>query len=211
MDERPHYDPTLKALVETEPESWPALLGGPTGPTEVIDADIATVSGAADQVLRVAAQPPYLLHLEFVAGHDTAVLPGKLNFRNALLEDRHGLLVRSAAILLHPEADSPQLTGVYRRGFPGEEPYRMFRYQVLRVWQLQPAPLLTGGLALLALAPISAVTDAELPGIIERMKQRLAGRRARRQADLVWGRRTSCRGCATPGSWRSNGFEEWCP
>jgi hypothetical protein len=64
------YDPTLKALVETEPESWPALLGRPTGPTEVIDADIATVSGAADKVLLVSAGPPYLLHLEFVSGHD---------------------------------------------------------------------------------------------------------------------------------------------
>lgn len=64
------YDPTLKALVETEPESWPRLLGGPTGPTEAIDADIATVSGAADKVLRVSAHTPYLLHLEFVSGHD---------------------------------------------------------------------------------------------------------------------------------------------
>ena len=51
------YDPTLKALVETEPDSWPALLGRPTGPTDVIDADIATVSGAADKVLRVSADP----------------------------------------------------------------------------------------------------------------------------------------------------------
>ena len=54
-------NPTLKALVETEPESWPAFLGRPTGPTTVIDADIATVSGAADKVLRVAAEEPYLL------------------------------------------------------------------------------------------------------------------------------------------------------
>jgi hypothetical protein len=71
------YDPTLKALVETEPEAWPALLGRPIGSTVVIDADIATVSGAADKVLRVAAEPPYLLHLEFVAGHDAAALPPK--------------------------------------------------------------------------------------------------------------------------------------
>ena len=62
----------------------------------------------------------------------------------------------------------------------------MFRYQVVRVWQLPPEPLLTGGLALLPLAPISAVTAAELPGIIERMKQRLRGRGGRQQAELVW-------------------------
>src|SRR5262249_28253931 len=51
------YDPTLKVLVETEPESWPALLGVPTGPTAVIDADLSTVRGAADKVLRVEADP----------------------------------------------------------------------------------------------------------------------------------------------------------
>src|ERR1700693_207916 len=114
------YDPTLKALVETEPDSWPALLGRPTGQTQAIDADIATVSGAADKVLRVAAAVPYLLHLEFVAGHDVAALPRKLLVRNALLEDRHDQRVRSAVVLLHSQADSPQLTGVYERSFPGE-------------------------------------------------------------------------------------------
>ena len=180
------YDPTLKALVEIEPESWPILLGRPAGPTQVIDADIATVSGAADKVLRVSADPPYLLHLEFVAGHDAAALPGKLQVRNGLLDDRHGLPVRSSVVVLQPGADSPQLTGVYERSFPDEEPYLVFRYQVLRVWLLKPEPLLTGGFPLLPLAPISAVTEAQLPGIIQRIERRLTGRRGRRQAPVVW-------------------------
>lgn len=180
------YDPTLKALVETEPESWPVFLGRPAGPTEVIDADIATVSGAADKVLRVAADPPYLLHLEFVAGHDVAALPRKLHVRNALLEDRHELPVCSGVVLLSPETDSPQLTGVYERGFPGEEAYLTFRYQVVRVWQLPPEPLLTGGLPLMPLALIGAVTEAQLPGIIQRMGQRLSSRRGRQRAQVVW-------------------------
>jgi predicted transposase YdaD len=180
------YDPTLKALVETEPEAWPVFLGRPKARTEVIDADIATVSGAADKVLRVSAKLPYLLHLEFVAGHDAATLPRKLHVRNGLLDDRHDLQVRTAVVLLRPEADSPQLTGVYQRGFPGEEAYLTFRYQVVRVWQLELEPLLTGGLALLPLAPISAVTEAQLPGIIQRMEQRLSGRRERKQASAVW-------------------------
>ncbi len=180
------YDPTLKALVETEPESWPAFLGRPTGPTTVIDADIATVSGAADKVLHVAADPPYLLHLEFVAGHDAAVLPRKLLVRNVLLEDRHDLPVRSGAVLLQPEADSPQLTGVYERDFPDEAAYLTFHYQVVRVWQLPSQPLLTGSVALLPLAPISDVTEAALPGIIRQIEQRLRSRRARPQAERVW-------------------------
>jgi predicted transposase YdaD len=106
--------------------------------------------------------------------------------RNALLEDRHDLPVRSSVVLLRPEADSPQLTGRYERGFAGEDAYLAFRYQVLRVWQLPPGPLLMGGLALLPFAPISAVTEAELPGIIKRMERRLSQRHARRQAPLVW-------------------------
>jgi predicted transposase YdaD len=152
----------------------------------VIDADIATVSGAADKVLRVAAELPYLLHLEFISGHDAATLPSTLLVRNSLLRHRHEMRVRSGAILLRPEADSPQLTGVYTDAFPGEEAYLTFRYQVVRVWQLPPEPLLTGGLALLPLAPISAVTEAELPGIIQRMEQRLSSRRGRKQAQVVW-------------------------
>jgi hypothetical protein len=95
--------------------------------------------------------------------------------------------VRSGVLLLRPEADSRQLTGMYRRGFPGEEAYLTFHYQVVRVWQLPPEPLLTGGLGLLPLAPISAVTEPELPGIIQRMERRLSSRRGRRLARAVWG------------------------
>jgi hypothetical protein len=181
------YDPTLKTLVEIEPESWPVLLGYPKAPTEIIDADIATVSGAADKVLRVSGNPPYLLHLEFVSGHDSATLPSTLLLRNSLLGHRRQILVRSGAVLLRPEADSPQLTGMYERRFPDEEPYLTFRYTVVRVWQLSPEPLLKGGLALLPLAPISAVTEADLPGIIKRMEQRLSSRRGHKRAPLVWG------------------------
>ena len=49
------FDPTVKTLVETSPGDWPVLLGLPAAPTEVIDADIATVSGAGDKALRVRA------------------------------------------------------------------------------------------------------------------------------------------------------------
>ncbi len=108
------YDPTLKTLVEIEPQSWPVLLGYAKAPTEVIDADIATISGAADKVLRVSGDPAYLLHLEFVSGHDSATLPSTLLMRHSLLVHRHGLHVRSAAVLLRPQADSPQLTGLYQ-------------------------------------------------------------------------------------------------
>jgi hypothetical protein len=123
------FDPTLKDLVEAGPDDWPVLLGQPPAPTTVIDADIATVSGAGDKALRVAADPPYLVHLEFQTGHDATELPPKLHLRSTLLEYRHRLLVRTAAVLLRPEADSPVLTGLRELGFPGEVAYETFRYR----------------------------------------------------------------------------------
>jgi len=180
------FDPTFKVLVESCPDDWTAFAGQPRAPTEVIDADIATISGAADKVLRVREPSPYLLHLEFVSGHDASRLPGKLQLRNLLLEDRHDLPVRSVAVLLRPEADSPALTGLRIRAFPEEEPYHRFHYRVIRVWQLPAEQLLTGGLGTLPLVPLSAVTETELPGIIERMEERLSGRRLQRRAESIW-------------------------
>jgi hypothetical protein len=183
---RTQFDPTLKALVESAPADWPAFAGLPAGPTDVIDADIATVTGAADKVLRVRAAAPYLMHLEFVSGHDAAALPRKLHVRNVLLVDRHDADVRSVAVLLRPEADSPALTGTYARSFPGEEPYLTFRYRVIRVWQVPASLILAGGVGTLPLAPISDVTEGELPGIIKLMQGRLRGRALRARAASVW-------------------------
>src|SRR5438105_155100 len=109
----------------------PSAVGRPHLPGALRRRRHFSSSRAAAKVLRVAADPPYLLHLEFVTGHDAADLPCKLHVRNGLLEDRHGLLVLSVAVLLRPEADSPQLTGVYERRFPTEPAYLIFRYQVV--------------------------------------------------------------------------------
>jgi hypothetical protein len=137
-------------------------------------------------VLRVHADPPYLLHLEFVSGHDVAVLPRSLHMRNVLLDYRHGLLVHTAVILLRPEADSPTLTGQHVRTFPGQPPYSTFDYQVVRVWRLALKDLLSGDVGLLPLAPISAATEAEVPGRIKQMEERLDRPKARRKAPELW-------------------------
>ena len=46
--------------------------------------------------------------------------------------------------------------------------------------------ILAGGVGTLPLAPISAVTEAQLPGIIEQMKQRLSRRPVRGRAASLW-------------------------
>ena len=48
------------------------------------------------------------------------------------------------------------------------------------------APLLAGGPGTLPLAPIGAVTEADLPGVIERLKEKLAAPRYRKTAGTLW-------------------------
>jgi predicted transposase YdaD len=179
------YDPTLKAMVETEPESWLPVVGRPLAPVTVEDADLATlVSGAVDKVLRVHAEPPYLVHLDFQAGHDSARLPPRLRLYHTVLDYRHDLPVLSVAVLLHPEADSRQLTGRVVRALEGERPHAFLGYKVLRVWRLPVEQLLVGGLGTLPLAPISNARRAELPGVVQRMQRRLRREDRARAADL---------------------------
>jgi len=72
------------------------------------------------------------------------------------------------------------------RGFPGELPHLVFRYQVVRVWQLPVEVLLNGGLGILPLAPLSAVTEIELPSVIARMEQRLRQEATPEEFGTLW-------------------------
>jgi predicted transposase YdaD len=180
------FDATLKSLLEDAPEDWPHLLGIADPHVRVIDADISTISGAADKVLQLRGPPPSILHFEFQSGPDASI-PCSLNVYNSVLEKRHDLPVRSVLVLLSPRADLSVIDGEYRRHLPDAAlPYRVFRYDVVRVWKLPVRPLLAGGLGTLPLAPISAVSAAELPTVLERMKKRLANHPDRGRVGRLW-------------------------
>ncbi len=180
------FDATLKSLLEDAPADWPPLLGIGDAHVRVIDADISTISGSADKVLMLGGPPPSILHIEFQSGPDVSI-PCDVNVYNSVLEKRHGLPVRSVLVLLSPRAELAVLTGEYRRHFPGAPtPYRIFRYEVLRVWNLPVRPLLAGGLGTLPLAPISAVPAAELPTVLGQMKKRLAKNPDRGRVGRLW-------------------------
>ena len=181
------FDPALKVLAEAGPADWLVLAGRPRRPVVTVeDPDVATVlGGAADKVFRVRDTTDYLFHLDFQAGHDSASLPPRLRMYNAVFEYRHGLPVMSVAVILHRGADSPALDGLIKRTLPGEgRPYTFFRYRVIRVWQLPPESLLSGGLGTLPLAPISDVTEGQVPGVIRRMGERLSAEPRRKASDL---------------------------
>jgi predicted transposase YdaD len=181
------FDATMKGLVEYGPDDWAGLAGARGVPVEVTDADVSTVSAASDKVLRVAAAPPWLMDINFQSGPDASVprrvhqsgpdasVPRRVHLYNAILEERHDLLVQSVVVLLCPKANLSTINGTYVRKFKGKKPHLVFRYDVIRVWELAVEGLLKGGLATLPLAPISDVREEDLPGVIGQMKVRLSG------------------------------------
>jgi hypothetical protein len=180
------YDASTKYLVQVRLADWLPLCGhSTTARTEVIDTDLATVTAAADRVLRVHEDPPWLLHLELQSSRDPD-LPANLHLYNALLERHHGPPVRTLVVLLRRSADAPELTGLLQREFPGESPYLIFRYQVVRVWQLPTETFLGGGLGIVPLAPLAAVAEPDLPAVIARMDERIRLEASPEMAGLLW-------------------------
>jgi hypothetical protein len=178
-------DDVLKHLTELSPQDWVVRGGWPAAAATLIDADIGTISGAADKAIRVASTPDWLLAIDFQSGHDSlAKLPDLLLYNSALFK-RHGLPVRTLLVLLHRGADSRKLSGFYERGFPGEPFDAALRYRILRVWEIPAAAWLSGGLGLVPLAPLGSVQKADLPAVVARMKQRF-DREAPSQAKELW-------------------------
>lgn len=178
------FDATTKQLVAIQPEAWLGYLGLSGAPVEVIEADLATVTAEADQVLRVAAPVPYLAHLEFQASYDPAMGRRLLRY-NVLLHYRHGLPVHSVVLLLRPQADGPAMTG--RVGYAaGDDLSLHFRYRVLRVWEKDVGEILSGGRATLPLAPLAAVSADALPGVVREMEARIEREAPPAEAGMLW-------------------------
>jgi hypothetical protein len=178
-------DVSAKELVWDGPAAWVERFGvGPPGPVSVIDSDITTLTASADKVLKVDGPIPYLLNLEPHAYHDKD-LARKLWYRQVALDYRHDLPVLTVLILLRKEADSPGLTGSYERHLPDGSLANRYNYRVVRLWQEDPDPYLTGGVNLVPLAPLTDVTEADVPGLVQRMAERL-NPETKPRADKLW-------------------------
>ena len=94
------FDAILKHLPEDYPQDW-ARFAGIRAPVAVIDADVSTVTAAADKVLWIEQRVPSILHLEFQASQD-AKLGSRVLHYNVLLGVRHSVPVHSLVILLRP-------------------------------------------------------------------------------------------------------------
>ena len=149
-----------------------ALTIGPRGPVTVIDSDITTLTASADKVLRVDGPEPYLVNIEPHSYHDTK-LARTLWYRQVALDYRHNLPVLTVLVLLCKEANSPSLTGTYERQLPDGWQTNRYNYRVVRLWQEDPDPYLTGGVNLVPLAPLTNVAEESLPDLVRRMAERI--------------------------------------
>lgn len=184
-DSKP-YDATTKYLLESDPAGWLEYVGlGRPASASIIDADLATVTSEADKVIRANDPSPWLGHVELQSSRD-AGLPDRLLRYNVLLRARHGLSVQSAVILLRPEADHPELSGINRHHHVSGECYLEFRYHVVRVWEMPVEEVLAGPLATLPLAPMARVGMDQLPQVIRRMEERFQAESSPSDAAIFW-------------------------
>ncbi|MDX1932324.1 MAG: hypothetical protein SFU56_06945 [Capsulimonadales bacterium] len=167
------YDATTKRLMELHPEDWVDFLNLPQGAITLLDADLSTITTAADRILRVDGPLPYIVHNEFESGRHTRNVPFRLLQYNVHAEGKYGLPVVSTVFLLHPGSDHAHITGILRRRGPDGKAYHRFRYGAVRVWQIPAERFLTSGVSLLPFAPIAAVRETDLPDIIRRMETRV--------------------------------------
>ena len=162
-----------RSLLEKYPADWLNQLGLIHGePVRVMNSDLSSVTAEADKVIRVEGAEPWLVHIELQTGYDST-LPRRLLRYNALLNLKHDLPVHTVAILLHPGADGPELTGVLRQQSPDGRCRLEFCYHLVRAWQWEIEAILAGGVGLLPLAPLSARELDDVPIIIERLKERI--------------------------------------
>ena len=172
---RKPFDATTRELIDLGPPEWLDFLGIPfpdPNQVEVIDSNVSTVTAEADKVVRIGGPEPRIVHVEILAGRDLT-LPERAHWYNTLLRRRHRVPIWTAVVLLRPAADGPDLTGTYEESFPGKGRSLWFAHDVIRVWQLPPESLLTAGLPVLPLAPVSGVSAQRLPEVLAAVAQRL--------------------------------------
>ena len=180
------FDASMRFLLATDPASWMAFANlVPDRPASVVDSNLSTVSAEADAAIRIDGPTPWLAHFEFQSGADRALGLRLLRY-NVMLGYRDDLPVKTVAILLRPEANSPTLSGSCRILAPDGSLIHEFHYGVVRVWEKTPEEILSGGLGPLPLAPLTAREERDLPGLIRRMEDRIGREASKAEAGELW-------------------------
>ncbi len=179
------FDTTTKHLLEAHPDDWLKLLGITGLHAEIVDADLSTLSPEADKVLKIAAAPPWLLHIELQASYDPD-LPKRMRFYNELLDYRHDMPVESVVMLLRPQADGSAMAGELSRTGRAGRMSKYFAYEIVRLWEVPAEQILSGGIGVLPLAPLAQFAPGTESAIIHRMQERINVEATPGEAATLW-------------------------
>jgi predicted transposase YdaD len=170
------------------PPDWAGYLCKPSavyGGVTAIDSNLSTVTAEADKVLWIDAPEPWIEHAELQAGRDLRLVD-RSHLYNTLLGYQFRVPIRTTVILLRPEADGPELTGLREQRHRDGDVYDSFRYNVIRVWEQPVDHLLACGLSVLPLAPISDVAAERIPEVLLAISRRLEQKASPDQAAILW-------------------------
>jgi len=178
------FDAVHKHMIQAHPADFNDYADLPAGTSvRVVDADLSTISAAADKLILVDGPEPYAAHHEIQSGPKPN-LDLDMLFYNVLGRRLHGVTVKSVVTALRPSALSGATGGVFDIADPQHK--LEFSYKVIRVWELPPQRLLSGGIGTLPLAPISAVTEAQLPALIDAVARRIETEAAPHEVPELW-------------------------
>ena len=167
-------DITTKFLIEHYAADFLRLAGVTVGrrPVQVVDADLSTLSAAADKVVRVGVgRRAVIVNVDFQVGRDQW-LDDRILLYHAALRRRHRLPVRSIVFALRRSAVPPAVRGGVLD--EGDGRTRLdFRYQLVRAYALAPADVLAGGVGTLPLLGLSTATRGELPDLLRTARRRM--------------------------------------
>ena len=145
------------------------MLGVPHGtPVRVVDSDVSTV---ADRVIEVLSPSPFVLHIEPQSYYDK-FLDVRMYESNGRLTKRLQKFVHTTVLLLTKSAWGKANKGYYRNQSPLGGCQVNFCYSVVKVWELPVEKILSSGVGVLPLAPLSNASRKDLPGIIQQMSAR---------------------------------------
>jgi len=116
------FDPVLKDIADEYAadvvELVQRLLSLPVaGPFETVQPNLPSGTVEADRVYRVAAPGPMLLHTEWESSA-APDRPDRFLVYNTLLTRQSRLPVQTVVVLLRPQANSTDMTGILTRTLP---------------------------------------------------------------------------------------------
>jgi hypothetical protein len=173
LSEATVFDPVLKQLADRHEPAIVGcirrILGLPLGGSiDVVQPNLPAVTIDADRVYRITTPIPMLLHTEWESSSALG-RPDRFLVYNTLLTRQTDLPVQTVVLLLRKEEKSTDLTGVLTRTLPGTGDYLVWRYSVIRLWEL-PSDLFLTDPGLTPLAPLSAVDESGLAKLADQIQ-----------------------------------------